>query len=223
MTAYTELLLPLPKQRFVDNNGNALVGGKVYQYAANSSTPKDTWSDPTANTLNENPLTLDARGECIMYGDGNYRLVVNDAAGNLIYDEPTQGYQAPTAFLGQVNFECVVDGDSLSTGVCGDDRSPFDTDVVVSITDWTVQSIGAASAEFDVWVAPFVAGSPPTISDSIVASAPPTLTSSESSTSSTLTGWQVTIPARAAIRYNLNSLSGLTHGTLTLRGTVTPA
>ena len=59
-----------------------LVGGKVYFYAAGTTTPKDTYTDEGGLTANTNPVILDARGEAnIWLGDGAYKMVVTDSAG----------------------------------------------------------------------------------------------------------------------------------------------
>lgn len=79
-------LLPNGKQHFDDNNGRPLVGGRVYYYIPNTSTPKNTWQDEAMTILNTNPIILDARGECTAWGYGSYRQVVRDLFGNLIWD-----------------------------------------------------------------------------------------------------------------------------------------
>lgn len=53
-----------PVQRFVDGNGNALVGGKLFTYAAGTTTKQATYTDSTGLTPNTNPIILNARGEC---------------------------------------------------------------------------------------------------------------------------------------------------------------
>lgn len=58
--------------------------GKVYTYEENSSTPKNTWKDEKKQSVNTNPITLDAKGQCDLFLDGNYRIVVRDANDNLI-------------------------------------------------------------------------------------------------------------------------------------------
>lgn len=79
-------LLPNGKQHFDDNNGRPLVGGRVYYYIPNTSTPKNTWQDEAQTILNTNPIILDGRGECTAWGYGSYRQVVRDWLGNLIWD-----------------------------------------------------------------------------------------------------------------------------------------
>jgi hypothetical protein len=79
---------PLPPSRYqyCDANGVPLAGGTIATYVYGTSTPKDTWADQNESALNTNPVVLDAAGRCSMYGDGEYRLVLSDAAGNLIWD-----------------------------------------------------------------------------------------------------------------------------------------
>jgi len=61
------VLAPQPKAQFFDANGNPLVGGKVYTYAAGTSTPLATFTDASEGTANTNPIILDSRGECNMW------------------------------------------------------------------------------------------------------------------------------------------------------------
>lgn len=59
-----------------------LVFGKLYAYAAGTTTPKDTYTDEGGLTANTNPVILDARGEApIWLGAGAYKLVLTDALG----------------------------------------------------------------------------------------------------------------------------------------------
>lgn len=80
-------LLPNAKQQFEDINGNPLVGGSVTHYEVGTLVPKDTWQDEAQGILNSNPIILDSRGQAIIYGNGNYRQILKDSLGNLIWDE----------------------------------------------------------------------------------------------------------------------------------------
>lgn len=81
------VLAPEPKAQFFDANGNPLVGGKVYTYAAGTSTPLATFTDANALTQNTNPVILDARGECNLWfaTATSYKVVLKDASDNLIW------------------------------------------------------------------------------------------------------------------------------------------
>jgi hypothetical protein len=87
MTASVNLA-PLPKLRFVDNNGVALVGGKLFTYAAGSTTKQPTYTDSTGATPNPNPILLDARGEASVWFDQSlaYKVVLSPSTDS---DPPT--------------------------------------------------------------------------------------------------------------------------------------
>ena len=76
----TLALTPSPKQQYFDNNGNPLVGGKLYSFAAGTNTPLATYTDSTGNTSNPNPTILDSRGEAsIWLSTVAYKLRLVDA------------------------------------------------------------------------------------------------------------------------------------------------
>lgn len=83
------LLLPEPEQQFLDGDGAPYAGGTVTTYIPGTDTPKDTWRDEGGTILNANPIVLDAAGRAIIYGDGDYRLVLRDVNGLLVYDQLT--------------------------------------------------------------------------------------------------------------------------------------
>jgi hypothetical protein len=83
-------ILPEARTCFYDANGVPLVSGYVYFYTPNTSTPKNTWQDATQSTLNTNPVRLDSLGSALIYGFGQYRMVVKDVDLNTIYDALTQ-------------------------------------------------------------------------------------------------------------------------------------
>lgn len=63
----TTLLSPNAKQQFLDNAGVLAAGYKLYTYAANTLTPRATYTDRAGLVANANPIILDARGEAIIY------------------------------------------------------------------------------------------------------------------------------------------------------------
>jgi hypothetical protein len=87
----TVILLPSPELQFADANGRPYAAGTIETYAPGGTTPKATWSDPAGGGghLNTNPIVLDSAGRATIYGDGAYRLVLRDAAANLIWDAVT--------------------------------------------------------------------------------------------------------------------------------------
>ena len=68
-------LSPLPKLQFFDANGNPLSGGKLYTYAAGTTTPLATYTDSSGATPNANPVILNSRGEASVWlGANNYKF-----------------------------------------------------------------------------------------------------------------------------------------------------
>jgi len=79
-------LSPAPKLQFFDSNGNPLTGGKVYTYAAGTTTPLSTYVDSGGVTTNTNPIILDVRGEANIWLDGAaYKFVLKNANDTLIW------------------------------------------------------------------------------------------------------------------------------------------
>ena len=60
-------LMPRGKQAYFDNAGDPLAGGRLYTYAAGTSTPLATYSDQAGAVPNTNPVVLDARGEATVF------------------------------------------------------------------------------------------------------------------------------------------------------------
>src|SRR6266478_2257713 len=84
----------------------------------------------------------------------------------------------------------VIDGGGLAitTGIKGDLQIPF----ACTITSWTLLADQSGSIVIDLWKDTY-ANYPPTIADTITASAKPTLSSATKNTSSTLTGWTTSV------------------------------
>ncbi len=84
-SAFAGALFVYPKFQGFDDNGDPLSGGKLYTYVPTSTTNKATYSDRLLTVPNTNPLILDARGEGVVYGAGQYKFVLNDVDDNLIW------------------------------------------------------------------------------------------------------------------------------------------
>lgn len=81
--------LPEPEPQFCDANGVPYAGGTITTYVPGTSTFQNTYSNMEGTALNTNPIILDAAGRALIYGTGNFRFVLKDANGNLIYDQET--------------------------------------------------------------------------------------------------------------------------------------
>ena len=62
----------------LDDDGNPLSYGKLYTYAAGTSTPKDTYTTAAGNISHTNPIVLDAAGRAIIFLTGAYKFVLRD-------------------------------------------------------------------------------------------------------------------------------------------------
>lgn len=80
------VLMTPPYLTFFDNStpGIPLAGGKIYTYAAGTTTPKATFTDNTEAVPATNPIVLDAQGRATPWISGSYKFVIYDALGNLI-------------------------------------------------------------------------------------------------------------------------------------------
>jgi len=73
-------LLPNVKQQFFDSNGDPLASGKLYSYAAGTTTPLATYTDKSEDTANTNPIILDSSGfASIWLGSSAYKLILKDS------------------------------------------------------------------------------------------------------------------------------------------------
>ncbi len=79
-------LSSVPKLQFFDNDGNPLVGGKLYTYAAGTTTPLATYTDSTGATPNTNPIILDSRGEANVWLTAqSYKFVLKTSTDSTIW------------------------------------------------------------------------------------------------------------------------------------------
>lgn len=82
----TAALTPTPKIQFFADDGTPLVGGKLYTYAAGSTTPLATYTSYEGISANTNPVILDSRGEANVWLTGVlYKLALYDADDALIW------------------------------------------------------------------------------------------------------------------------------------------
>jgi hypothetical protein len=74
-------LSPAPKLQFFGTDGLPLVGGKLYTYAAGTTTPIATYTDNTQANLNTNPIILDSAGQAnVWLADSiTYKYTLTDA------------------------------------------------------------------------------------------------------------------------------------------------
>lgn len=70
---------------FTDNSGQPLASGKVYTYAAGTTTPKAVYVDSLEATEEANPVILDSNGRKQIYANGAYKFVIKDSSDVTLY------------------------------------------------------------------------------------------------------------------------------------------
>lgn len=106
--------------QFLDNSGNVLTGGKIYTYAAGTTTPQVTYTTSVGNTPHSNPIILDAAGRVsggeIWLTDGlSYKFILRDANDVLIatYDNITGINSNFIAFTNQQEIQTATAGQTV--------------------------------------------------------------------------------------------------------------
>jgi len=88
MASYTLSPIGGAGSQFFDNNGNPLAGGKIYTYAAGTTTPQTTWTTPAGSIANSNPIVLDSAGrppqEIWLSVQYSYKFVIQTSADVLV-------------------------------------------------------------------------------------------------------------------------------------------
>jgi len=82
----TASLTPAPKIQFFADDGTPLAGGKLYTYAAGTTTPLASYTAYAGTVANTNPVILDSRGEAnVWLGGVGYKLALYRADNTLIW------------------------------------------------------------------------------------------------------------------------------------------
>jgi hypothetical protein len=88
MASYTLSPVGGAAAQFFDDNGNVLSGGKLYVYAAGTTTPLTTWTTPAGSVPNTNPIIFDAAGrppnEIWLNQQNTYKFVIKTSADVLV-------------------------------------------------------------------------------------------------------------------------------------------
>lgn len=155
------------------------------------------------------------------YGDGvqTFNFPILGSTDNFIVNWPAKsGTVAMTSDISTAkSFGAVFDGG----GSVIDANSYVDVIIpaAMTINSWTILADVTGSAEVGLWKDTY-ANYPPTVADSITASATPTITSATKAQSSTLTGWTTSVNAGDIIRFNVNSCTNITRLTISIQGTI---
>jgi hypothetical protein len=119
------------------------------------------------------------------------------------------------ARIGAVGLIIDGGGSAITTGVKGFVRVPFACTITGVTLLSTDANATAGSIVVDIWKDTY-ANYPPTVADTITASAKPTLSSANKSENTTLTGWTTAIAAGDVLGFNVDSAATVTRVMLTL-------
>lgn len=79
--AQSGTLAPLGRAQYFADDGSPLAAGKLYTYAAGTTTPAATYTDSTLSTANSNPIILDSAGRAsIFLAAASYKFVLKTSA-----------------------------------------------------------------------------------------------------------------------------------------------
>lgn len=120
------------------------------------------------------------------------------------------------SLIGTIGITIDGGGSAITTGVKGYIEIPY----ACTINRATLLADQSGSCVIDIWKDTY-ANYPPTVADTITASAKPTLSAAAKSQDSTLTGWTTSIAAGDVLGFNVNSASTVTRVHLSLRVTKT--
>lgn len=128
------------------------------------------------------------------------------------------GTTGPTGPAQVANIEFVIDGGGavIATGMQGYLRVDFDCVIQAN----TLLADQSGSIVVNIWKCSYTDFAPPThpaVGDKITASAPPTITSAEKSTDTSLVGWTTAITAGDILGFNVDSVTSLKRCTIALK------
>lgn len=160
------------------------------------------WSGTGGTLINASVVDLDA---ATVDTDGTM-------AANSDGRVPSQ--KAVKTYAGISSINMILDGGGtvLLTGPTLDIVVPF----TCTITEVTVLANTTGSLVIDIWKDTY-ANYPPTVGDTITASAKPTLSSAFKYQDSTLTGWTTAIPSGSTLRINIDSAATISRALLHLK------
>ena len=155
------VLAPQPKAQFFDASGSPLVGGKVYTYAAGTTTPLETYTSESAVTPNTNPVILDSRGECDLWFSpaSSYKVVLKSATDVLQWTVDNISTYGTLASQNSNNVAITggtITGVTLTVNVVGEVSGNAGTvtngvylDAVQTVTNKTLTGMASASTVKD--------------------------------------------------------------------------
>lgn len=182
---------------------------KITALTADTSPTSDdllvTVNDPSGTPANKKVTLGNAITKASGLGAG---AVISDGSGVFTANANTQ--------VQEVAFVIDGGGSAITTGIKGDLRIPYGC----TINSATLLADQSGSIVIDIWK-DTLANYPPTVADTITASAKPTLSTATNVTDTTLTGWTTAVTAGDTLRFNVDSITTCTRVFVGLKVTKT--
>ena len=144
-------LLPVPYYELRDDDGNPLAGGKVYTYAAGTTTPQATYTSEGAGTPNANPVVLDAAGRAVIFWSGSYKIKITDANDVLIREvdnvTTSSGGGGGTSSFTDDTFEIVDNSDATKKMMFSVGGITTGTTRTITMPDDNITLVGTAATQ----------------------------------------------------------------------------
>jgi hypothetical protein len=149
--------------------------------------------------------------------DDNKNTIVPTGQTGMYWARVAQNTSSATAQVNSaIEFRLDGGGSVPSTGVIGDMRIPFAFTIPNTSTAWSLICDTTGAMVLDIWATPYVSGgTPPTVANTITASATPGFLFAENLAGAP-TGWTTSFTGQTWLRFNLVSISTITRFTLTL-------
>lgn len=225
-TTPTIAISGLPTKTIVHADGTALGVGDI----STNMVGYLAYDGTNVRILNSN--TLKVNGNTLAAAAGTATVTLPNSTDTLVGRATTDtltnktlagstntvgGAQAQNVPVSAIGYVFDGGGSVLTTGVKGDLLIPF----ACTINSVTLEADQSGSIVIDIWKKTYTLDSPPTVANTITASALPTLAAHQSTQDTTLTGWTTAIAANDMLRFNINSVTTCTRVTLTLKVTKT--
>ena len=203
------------QRTIVDASGNVVASPTIDVRDQVSNALVAIYSDRDGLTAISNPFTGTSEGLAAFHVEGGtYKITATSGAFSISWEwvgigtaqeydlTDLEDYINNQVQLASIGLRIDNGTNVIPTGVNGNIIIPFDC----TISQWTLLANESGSLVIDIWKDGF-ANYPPTDADSITASAPPTITSSDKGQSSTLTGWSPDLLAGDVLRFNVDSVT----------------
>lgn len=161
-------------------------------------------------------------------GAGDVEEITCTAAGRALLDDADAAAQRTTLGVGAIGQLATLVANvavNLGDGVnvlTANQTATVEVPFAMTITSWdlfeTSDTVTSCSITLDIWKDTY-ANYPPTVADTITASAKPSISSATKNQSSTLTGWTTSVSAGDILKINVDSVTSAKRVLLVLKGT----